>query len=55
MNAKEFYNKIVLDENANIKTVVVAQTGTVTKSTSKYDFFNRIQLDINNNLKIIFE
>ena len=54
MNAKEFYNKIVLDENANIKTVVVAQTGTVTKSTSKYDFFI-IQLDINNNLKIIFE
>ena len=55
MTEYEFYDKIVLDENANIKTVIVEQTGNITKCKSKYDFFKRIKLDENNNLKIIFE
>jgi hypothetical protein len=55
MREKEFYEKIVLDSNANIRTKIVEKTGDATKCKSKFDFFNRVKLDENNNLKIVFE
>ena len=55
MNEFEFYNKIVIDGESNIKTVTVPKTGNITNCKSKYDFFKRIKLDENNKLKITFE
>ena len=55
MNELDFNRDVRLDENGNIKTVTVEQTGTAEKCISRLDFFNRIQLDENNNLKIVLE
>ena len=55
MSEKEFYEKVVLDSDASIRSKIVKKTGEATKCSSKLDFFNRIKLDNNNKLKIIFE
>tara|TARA_R110002074_G_scaffold118608_2_gene251336 strand:- start:816 stop:1001 length:186 start_codon:yes stop_codon:yes gene_type:complete len=51
---KEFFEEVRLDEDGNLISLVVEQSGSVTNSENRTDFFNRVALDENGKLKIIF-
>jgi len=55
MSEKEFYNKIRLDENGKLITVVNTKTNIDTKVGNRYSFFKKIKLDDTNRIKIVFE
>lgn len=51
-NKKEFFEKIQLDENGNVKIVIVSKSGTESKSTNQYDFFKNVEITEEGYLKV---
>ena len=50
-NQHDFFKAVRLDENGNVLTVLVAQTGAETNVKNAADFYDRIALDENGKLK----
>ena len=50
-NQHDFFKEVRLDENGDVLTVIVAQTGAATKVKNAVEFYNRIALDENGKLK----
>jgi len=51
-NQKEFFERLQLDANGNVKIVIVSKSGTDTKSTDQYDFFSKIEITDEGYLKL---
>jgi len=51
-NQKEFFERLQLDANGNVKVVIVSKSGTDTKSTDQYDFFSKIEITDEGYLKL---
>lgn len=55
MSAKEFYQKVRMDQDAKVIVCVKAKSGSDSRAGSMYGFFNKIRLDDNDRLKIVIE
>ncbi len=50
-NQRDFYDKVRIDDNGQLQTVVVPKTGEETKAGTAREFYERIALDENENIK----
>jgi len=50
-NQRDFYDKVRINEDGEVQTVVVAKTGAETKAGTAKEFYERIALDENGNIK----
>ena len=55
MSKKDFFEKVKINENGDIKTVVVEKTGETKQVSSQYEFFNLVQPSVEGKIKITFE
>jgi len=50
-NQKDFYDKVRINQDGELQTVVVPKTGAETKAGTAKEFYERIALDENGNIK----
>ena len=50
-NQRDFYDKVRIDDNGQLQTVVVPKTGAEIKAGTAKEFYERIALDENGNIK----
>ena len=49
---KEFFQKIYLDENGNMRLIVESETGPTNKGSNQYNTFKQLQLTPEGYLKV---
>jgi len=52
-NQKDFYDKVRINQDGELQTVVVPKTGEATVAENAYNFFKRIALDENGKIKTV--
>tara|TARA_R110001599_G_scaffold206290_1_gene403602 strand:- start:224 stop:403 length:180 start_codon:yes stop_codon:yes gene_type:complete len=50
-NQREFYDKVRINEDGELQTVIIPKTGAETKAGTAKEFYERISLDENGNIK----
>ena len=50
-NQREFYDKVRINEDGELQTVIIPKTGAETKAGTAKEFYERIALDENGNIK----